>query len=128
MRYPKEPRYENRAVLDLARDKPCLIRSKLCEGGTERTVSCHGGGVANGKGMGYKVGDHLTAWGCGRCNFFTDAYSGATKDEKTRVFEAAHQRQIIAWQFIAKSPTESPKAVKAARDVLSFLYTQGLIA
>ena len=40
--------------------------------------ACHGAGVANGKGMGYKVGDHLTVNGCSECNHYTDAYGGAT--------------------------------------------------
>ena len=128
MMFPKEPRYTNRAVLDLAKDQPCLLRTKLCQGGTESTVSCHGAGVANGKGMGYKVGDDMTVWGCGRCNFFTDAYSGATAEEKTRAFEAGFRRQIVAWQAIANNPSAKPKAVNAAREVLAYLKTKGEVA
>ena len=128
MMFPKEPRWANRAVLDLAKGQPCLLRTKLCQGGTDTTVACHAAGIANGKGLSYKVSDHLTVWGCARCNFFTDAFSGATKEEKQLRFEAGFQRQIIAWQAIAKNPSANPKAVKAAKEVLTHLYTQGLIA
>jgi hypothetical protein len=94
------------------------MRVRNRQGGTSTTVAC----VPQGKG------DHLSVWGCSRCNFFTNTFTGSTKDENAFKFEAGLQRQIIAWRSIAKSSTASPKAVTAAKKVLVYLYTQGLIA
>lgn len=98
---PKQPRAVNRALLDMARGKPCLLRSPLCVGGTDTTAACHGAGVANGKGLGYKVGDHMTVWGCWQCNHYTDAYNGATAEQKLAVFMNGHLLQVLAWRNFA---------------------------
>lgn len=102
--HPKKPRAQNRALLDLAAGKPCLLQSPLCVGGTETTVACHGAGVANGKGLGYKVSDALTCWGCYACNHYTDAFSLATKAQKEAVFMLGHLRQVNEWRRIASGP------------------------
>lgn len=117
---PKNPRAENKHLLDMAKGQPCLIRSLLCTGGTETTVACHGAGVRNGKGMAYKVGDHLTTWGCHQCNHYTDAYKGATKAEKERAFMAGHLRQVLEWRQIASGPaSKDQKAAQWALDQLN---------
>ena len=97
----KNPRYVDRHLLDMARGQVCLLKSPLCNHSLETTVACHGSGVAQGKGLGYKCGDHLVVNGCSSCNYFTDAYGGATAAEKKSVFEAGHLRQIDAWQAIS---------------------------
>lgn len=112
---PKEPPHKNPHVLALAKGKPCLIRSRICNFDTETTVACHGGGVANGKGMGYKVSDALTVWGCSACNYFTDAFGGATKAEKVNAFVAALPAQADEMEAIASSKHSSPKDRTAAR-------------
>jgi Protein of unknown function (DUF1364) len=116
IKFPKSPRQQNRALLDMARGKPCLIRSPLCNDNPETTVACHGSGVANGKGMGYKVHDWLTVWGCSDCNHYTDAYSGATAEEKRRAWELGHVRQIIEWNKIMNQVNgqESNRDIEAA--------------
>ncbi len=119
--FPKSPRGANRALLDLARGKPCLLLSPLCCGDPETVVACHGAGVANGKGMGYKTGDEYSAWGCVWCNHYTDQYSGATKEEKAAVFAAGHERQIEAWRQIASSPTSKQRDRDAAAWALARL-------
>lgn len=109
----KNPRYVDRHLLDMARGRPCLLQSPICNHDTETTVACHGAGVAAGKGMGYKVGDQLTVWGCSQCNHYTDAYGGATAAAKTAVFEAGYSRQLHAWQAIADD-TAAPKRDRAS--------------
>lgn len=118
---PKQPRAENPHLLSMARDKPCLIRSPICNFDTETTVACHGGGVANGKGMGYKVSDALTCWGCSSCNHYTDAYAGATHAHKREAFEAGHAAQVCEWQAISISAAAHPKDRAAARWALDQL-------
>lgn len=118
---PKSPRLENPNLLKLARGKPCLLLSPICQGGTGTTVACHGAGVANGKGMGYKVSDFLTVWGCHACNHYTDAYSSATKEQKQAVFEAGHARQVLEWQRIVGDMSYTPRERKAAHWALMLL-------
>jgi hypothetical protein len=118
---PKSPRAENPHLLSMARGKPCLIRSPICNYDVETTVACHGGGVANGKGLGYKVSDALTCWGCSACNHYTDAYGGATQSEKQEAFELGHIAQIEEWQAIAGSAAADPKDRLAARWALNHL-------
>jgi hypothetical protein len=118
---PKSPRAENKHLLSMAREKPCLIRSPICVGGTETTVACHGAGVANGKGTGYKVGDHITAWGCHACNHYTDAYAGATREQKTAAFMAGHLRQVLEWRAIVGDQTQPAKDRAAAQWALDRL-------
>ena len=113
----KKPRYIDRHLLDMARGQFCLLQSPLCNRNPETTVACHGSGLANGKGMGYKVSDALTCWGCSDCNHYTDAYGGATAAEKNAVFTAGHLRQIRAWEDIAAdlgAPTKDRASAAAA--------------
>lgn len=111
---PKSPRLQNRALLDLARGKPCLLASPICNRDSMTTVACHGAGVARGKGLGYKVSDFWTVWGCSACNHYTDAYTHATAEQKADVFTRGYALQILAWRQIA---TEKPTSRdgKAAR-------------
>lgn len=121
---PKSPRLENPDLLKLARAKPCLLLSPICQGGTSTTVACHGAGVANGKGLGYKVSDFLTVWGCHACNHYTDAYSGAKKEQKQAVFEAGHRRQIVEWARIVGDMSYTPRERKAAHWALCLIEEQ----
>jgi Protein of unknown function (DUF1364) len=121
MIFPKSPRQQNRALLDLARGQPCLIQSPICNHNCETTVAAHGGGVANGKGMGYKVGDHLSCWSCSDCNFYTDAYSGATAEEKRRAWQRGHKRQILEWKTIVDLKLGKPREIAAAQWALDCL-------
>lgn len=118
---PKNPRAENPHLLAMARGKPCLIRSPICNFDVETTVACHGGGVANGKGVGYKVSDFLSCWGCSSCNHFTDAYGGATKAQKQDAFMLGHLAQVCEWRAIAGSASADPKDKRAAQWALDHL-------
>jgi hypothetical protein len=121
MNYQKSPRAANPHLLSMARNQPCLIRSPVCNGNPETTVACHASGVKNGKGMGYKVGDHLTAWGCSSCNDYTDAFNGATKEQKQAAFDAAHKRQVAQWREIATDGQANRKDREAAQWALDQL-------
>lgn len=118
---PKQPHAENAHLLRMARGKPCLIRSPICNFDPETTVACHGGGVANGKGMAYKVSDALTCWGCSACNHYTDAYGGATKAQKAAAFMAGHLAQVCEWRAIAGSTQADSKDRAAALWALEHL-------
>lgn len=118
---PKHPRAENAHLLRMARDKPCLIRSPICNYDPETTVACHGGGVENGKGTAYKVSDALTCWGCSACNHYTDAYAGATKAQKRAAFMLGHLAQVCEWRAIAGSAAADPKDRLAAQWALDHL-------
>lgn len=117
----KQPRAENRHLLDMAQGQPCLIRSPICCGDPETSVACHGAGVRNGKGMGYKVGDHFTAIGCHRCNHYTDAYPHATAEEKEAAFMLGHLRQVEVWRAIVADQSQPAKDRAAAQWALDHL-------
>ena len=119
----KSPRYVDRHLLDMARGQECLLQSPLCNHNPETTVACHGSGVANGKGLGYKCGDHLVVHGCSACNHFTDAYGGATAAEKQAVFAAGHLRQIELWKAIASDLTAPTKDRVSAAAALNKLQS-----
>lgn len=126
---PKDPRHEDAHLLRMARGQPCLLQSPICNHDPETTVACHGAGVANGKGMGIKVGDHLVVNGCHACNHFTDAYGGATKEEKAAVFAAGHARQVRLWQEIASSasaPARDRQSAQAALDKIAEVALRGV--
>jgi hypothetical protein len=112
---PKSPRARNPALLAMARGKPCLLLSPICKPDPETTVACHGAGIENGKGMGYKVSDGNTVCGCTACNHYTDAYKGATAEQKKAVFEAGFMRQLEAWRELAAGAKTKPAEKKAAQ-------------
>lgn len=118
---PKNPRHVDRHLLDMARGQLCLLQSPICNRDPETTVACHGAGVANGKGMGYKVGDQLSCWGCSACNHFTDAYGGAAAAEKEAVFEAGMRRQVQAWRAIASDTAAAARDRSSAEIALAKL-------
>jgi hypothetical protein len=111
----KDPPHKNAHLLSMAKGMPCLIRSPICNFDTETTVACHAGGVSNGKGMGYKVSDAQTVWGCSACNHYTDAYGRATKAEKVAAFELALVAQAEQYEAIVENVRAKPKDRAAAQ-------------
>ena len=125
---PKDPRYEDAHLLRMAKGRECLLQSPICNHDPATTVACHGAGVPKGKGLGYKVGDQISAWGCHSCNHYTDAYGGATAEEKAEVFAAGHARQVLAWQEIAGSssaPARDRQSAQAALDKIAEVALRG---
>lgn len=117
---PKSPRLVNKTLTDMARMQPCLLLSPICNRDPETTVACHGAGVALGKGMRYKLSDFWTVHGCSSCNHYTDAYNGATAEQKQAVFLAGHSRMRAKWEHIAATEPNT-KEGRAARWALDHL-------
>lgn len=108
--FAKNPRGDNRQLLDLARGQECLLRSPLCNHNPETVVACHPRGVSDyGTGGHYKAGDEYSIWGCSQCNHYSDAYGGATAEEKAQLFVDARPRQIQAWKDIAAGDRKEPR-------------------
>lgn len=107
---PKSPRGENRLLLDMAKGEPCLLQTRICNNNPETTVACHPRGVAGeGTGGHYKASDERVIYGCSDCNHFTDAFGGATAEEKAVAFIMARPRQIERWKEIAATDRKEPR-------------------
>lgn len=93
----REPRYENRAYLDLCHGAPCEYGITGCTGGTREdrpSVPCHPNWLEDGKGVGMKAHDHLVAPGCPDCHWQLDYGTMLTTEEKKDLHRMACQR----WQ------------------------------
>jgi hypothetical protein len=109
--FPKEPANRNRALLDMARGRQCLLRVPgVCQGGTETTVACH---ENQGKGMGVKSSDVRSVVGCFACH---EAYDRgpARRDVKRGWFRDAHRLQVLEWRRIAEDIHEHQRYRSAA--------------
>jgi hypothetical protein len=71
--------------------------------------------------MGYKISDYMVCNGCSDCNHYTDAYGGATAEEKRRAWELGHVRQIIEWNKIVNQKQGTAKEIAAAQWALEKL-------
>ncbi|WP_063588847.1 nuclease domain-containing protein [Achromobacter ruhlandii] len=101
--------YRNRALLNLAKGKPCLLRiPDVCIGGTQTTVACHSNQARHGKAGWLKAHDWATAWGCVACHAFTDQNTtGASYDEKVALWEAGFERTRLALIVSGQWPLEA---------------------
>lgn len=93
----REPRYENRKLLDLCRGEPCELGITGCIGGTNPdhpSVPCHPNWQEHGKGVGMKTHDHLAVPGCPPCHWQLDFGTMLTTEQKKEVFEMAHRRWL----------------------------------
>lgn len=91
----REPRYQNRKLLDLAHEAPCFLRLGYpC--GIYPSVPCHSDMLLHGRGMGNKSHDFLAIAGCPNCHAkFTRENLG---DEYERVWARAHASyQLWMW-------------------------------
>ncbi|WP_017760668.1 nuclease domain-containing protein [Pseudacidovorax intermedius] len=119
---PKTVAHRNRALLDLARDSPCLLRIPgRCNGDPKTTVSAHANLHEAGKAGARKADDEYSVWACARCHTWLDSSYSATFEEKAEAFAVGHARQRIAWQAIAEDPQRSESDRRAARWALDHL-------
>ena len=90
--------YRNRALLDLAHGKACLLQiPDVCIGGTETTVACHSNQARHGKAGWLKAHDWAAAWGCSACHACIDQNTtGASYEEKVALWEAGFERTRLA--------------------------------
>lgn len=92
----------NRALLDMADGRPCLLRIPgVCSGDAATTVACHSNLGIHGKAKGRKADDQYSVWGCACCHRWLDQ-GPATQEQKTEAFMRAHQHQVLAWREIAQ--------------------------
>ncbi len=80
----REPRYENRKLLDLAHEAPCMLNIAPYGCSTNPSVPCHSDMLAHGKGVGAKSHDYLAVPGCPECHaVFTREKLGREGYERT---------------------------------------------
>jgi Protein of unknown function (DUF1364) len=120
MLFPKNPRQENKHLLAMARDKPCLLQIVPCAD-TSTTVACHSNWMEHGKGRGMKAHDFWTVWGCSRCHDALDSSQRLTADEKRVAFMAGHKRQIEAWGKLLADGDQKLRVASAAAWALNGL-------
>ena len=120
MMFPKSPRQENRALLDLARGQPCLLRIVPCAG-PETTVAAHSNWMEHGKGKSMKAHDFYSVWACCRCHDALDSSQRLSADEKKSAFAHGHIRQMLEWKTIVDLKLGKPKDIKAAKWALDEL-------
>lgn len=120
--FPKEPANRNRALLDMARGRQCLLRIPgVCQGGTETTVAAHSNWACHGKAGARKADDQYSVWACSACHIGWLDQGPAPKAEKQMAFMRAHADQVQAWRRIESDPSETPRMRNAARWALEKL-------
>jgi hypothetical protein len=113
---PKAEPMRDRALLDMAHGRLCLLLvPACCNARQDTTVACH---ENQGKGMGLKQSDERSVWGCIACHRWYDQ-SGAPRELKRAAFDAALPRQIQAWQSVAADPSEPARFRRAATRALA---------
>lgn len=116
---PKPEPYRDRALLDMARGRPCLMPGEL-HAGPETTVAAHSNHMDHGKSRGRKADDCYSVWACATCHSWYDQGS-ADRYEKRRAFDAALARQRLEWERIATDPQEPLRFRSAARRALDHI-------
>lgn len=104
----------NPHLLAMARGRPCLLRTRMCNYDTSTTVAAHSNLLVHGKGRGRKADDCYSVWACARCHNWLDSSYDASFAEKEAAFKLALLAQVDEWRSIASSPTASPKDKAAA--------------
>ena len=88
--------YRNRALLDLARGKPCMLEIPgVCNHDPATTVACHSNQIRHGHGKGIKAHDVFCAHLCADCHFWLDS-GPAPRAEKVQAFQDAFERTLLA--------------------------------
>lgn len=112
---PKTVERRNRSLLDMARGRPCLLRSPACplSGDTSTTVACHSNASRHGKAGARKADDHYSVWGCYYCHSWLDQ-GHADRDIKDAVFGRALAEQLRRWRGIVADLAEPERFRRAA--------------
>lgn len=118
---PKSEAYRDPALLEMARDRPCLLMvPAVCSHRVDTTVACHSNLSIHGKGGARKADDHYSVHGCACCHLWLDT-SKALGAIKEVAFMTGHARQVLAWRLIALDPDEPERFRRAARRALERL-------
>lgn len=87
--------YRNRALLDLARDQPCMH----CGIGDGTVVAAHSNQSKHGKGMSIKAHDNFIAFLCAKCHRELDQGSRWNREERQQIWQGAHDKTMLhLWQ------------------------------
>ena len=90
----REPRIENRELLDIAHEAPCFLQLGYPGCGNDKSVPCHSDELSHGRGVGNKSHDCLAVPGCPVCHaHFTRAILG--RDEYRRMWAIAHAKYSV---------------------------------
>lgn len=111
--------YRDRALLDMARGRPCLMPGDV-HAGLETTVAAHSNHLDHGKARGRKADDCYSVWACATCHSWYDQGS-ADRYEKRRAFDSAFASQRLEWERIADDPQEPMRFRVAARRALDHI-------
>lgn len=118
---PKTEPWRCQRLLDMAKDKPCLLRIPgVCNHDPATTVAAHSNLSIHGKGKARKADDVFTVAACSACHAWLDQ-GPAPKADKEAAFMRAHADQVLAWRWIAQDPHESEADRRAARAALERL-------
>lgn len=118
---PKTKAWRNRALLDLARDRDCLLRIPgVCTGIRHTVVAAHSNLAEHGKSMSRKADDAYSCWSCAACHRWLDQ-GMAPAAVKEAAFMAGHALQVLEWRRIATDPAEPGSARRACQAALAFL-------
>jgi hypothetical protein len=121
---PKTEPKRNRALLDMARGRPCLLLFPWVDAHpVDTVVACHSNLSIHGKAGARKADDHFSAWGCADCHRMLDQGT-VSAEVKLERFMAAHRRQVEHWKRIAADPGEPARFRKAAQWALEQLGTK----
>ena len=92
----REPRYENRRLLDVAHDAPCMLQlGAPC--GNYPSVPCHSDQLKHGRGTGHKSHDCFAVPGCPDCHLkFTREH--LTRSGYEDIFQLALERYLL-WMW-----------------------------
>jgi hypothetical protein len=105
----------NRMLLDMARDRPCLLLFPWVESHRPDTVvACHSNLAIHGKAGARKADDQYSVWGCAACHALLDQGAVSVEVKRER-FMAAMGRQIQHWCRIAEDRAEPLQFRAAAR-------------
>lgn len=99
----------NPHLLSMARGRPCLLRTAVCNFDNSTTVAAHSNLLAHGKGRGRKADDCFSVWACARCHAWLDGSYSADFSDKEQAFMVALVAQVDEWKAIAISAQASPK-------------------
>ncbi|WP_225784677.1 nuclease domain-containing protein [Xenophilus sp. Marseille-Q4582] len=113
---PKTEPQRNRALLDLARGAPCLLRiPRVCNDDRETTVAAHSNLGQHGKAGARKADDQYSVFACARCHSWLDGSYSATLEQKREAFLMGHARQVHAWRKVAADAGRPERDRAAAR-------------
>lgn len=118
---PKTVEHRCPALLEMARDRQCLLRIPgVCTGDTATTVACHSNQSIHGKSGARKADDCFSVHGCVACHRWLDA-GPAPKEVKQARFALAHLDQVIEWRRVASDMGEPVRFRRAAEWALNEL-------